>query len=157
MRSGLQPYAIRAATVCDPGCNLMRSGLQPYAIRATTLCEQRLLQPYASSHYHTGCTPMTRQVGWHEGASGPTFLSLTLGLNQHSHALKAQAGEFLAADAIRACHWEHGPCAQAGAKPTRLIWWRQRGAWGSPGRHLAPRSRHLAPRSHREKLRSGEP
>ena len=37
--SHLQPYVIRAATVCDPGCNRMRSGLQPYAIRAATACD----------------------------------------------------------------------------------------------------------------------
>ena len=26
----LQPYAIRVATLCEPGCNPMPSGLQPY-------------------------------------------------------------------------------------------------------------------------------
>ena len=93
---------------------------------------------------------MTRQVGWHEGASGPTFLSLTLGLNQHSHALKALAGEFLAADAIRACHWEHGPCAQAGAKPTRLILveaaWSLGQPWAPSSAEIAPSGAEIAPR-----------
>ena len=56
MWHGLQPYVLRAATLCGTGCNPMWHGLQPYVALLLRVGEQRL-RPRLERRCEGGCEP----------------------------------------------------------------------------------------------------